>query len=162
MFQARTHAEIERLRAGISRVGGLSDSIIKVGPFGIGLDGILAWVPVVGALYSGAAALTIIAMGWRARVPISTLVGATSILVMRTTVAAGGEALLLPVLPIGGAAEFMVDLFRAHKWAADMIVKSIDNAVYIEGRRHSSNPEFAEARERHRSGEERRRIVALG
>ena len=71
MLQARTHAEIESLRAGISRVGGLSDSLIKFGPFGIGLDGILAWVPVVGALYSGAAALTMIAMGWRARVPLS-------------------------------------------------------------------------------------------
>jgi len=117
---------------------------------------------VVGTLYSGAAALTMVAMGWRARVPVSTLIGATSILVMRTTVAAGGEALLLPVLPIGGAAEFMVDLFRAHKWAADMLVKSIDNAVYVEGRRHPSNPEFAEARDRVRAGVERRRIVALG
>jgi hypothetical protein len=162
MFQARTQAEIDGLRAGISRVGGLSDSIVKLGPFGIGLDGILAWVPVVGTLYSGAAALTMIVMGWRARVPLSTLIGATSILVMRTTVAAGGEALLLPVLPIGGAAEFMVDLFRAHKWAADMLVKSIDGAVYVEGRRHPSNPDFAEARDRVRSGVERRRIVALG
>ena len=162
MFHARTQAEIDSLRAGIARIGGLSDSLVKVGPFGIGLDGILAWIPVVGTLYSGAAALTMIAMGWRARVPVSTLIGATSILVMRTTVAAGGEALLLPILPIGGAAEFAVDLFRAHKWAADMLVKSIDNAVYVEGRRHSSNPDFVEARERHRSGQERRRIVALG
>ena len=162
MFQARTQAEIDGLRTGIDRVGGLSDNIVKLGPFGIGLDGILAWVPVVGTLYSGAAALTMIAMGWRARVPISTLVGATSILVMRTTVAAGGEALLLPIFPVGGAAEFAVDLFRAHKWAADMLVKSIDNAVYVEGRRHSSNPDFVEARERHRSGQERRRIVVLG
>ena len=157
MFQARTHAEIDGARAGVQRISGLSDSILKLGPFGIGLDGVLAWVPIVGTVYSFAAGVMIVALGWRARAPISTLMTATTILTARTAVTAAGEV-IVPIMPV----EVLVDFFRAHKWAADMIVKSIDETVYVEGRHHPSNPAFVETRERIRSGEERRRVVFMG
>lgn len=42
------------------RVRQLSDRVVGVGPWGLGLDGVLAWVPVAGTAYSlGAAALLI-------------------------------------------------------------------------------------------------------
>ena len=34
------------------RIRGLSDEMFKVGPWGVGLDGILAWIPGVGTVYS--------------------------------------------------------------------------------------------------------------
>ena len=34
------------------RIKKLSDNLIKVGPWGLGLDGVLAWVPVAGTVYS--------------------------------------------------------------------------------------------------------------
>lgn len=40
------------------RIKRLSDELIKIGPWGLGLDGVLAWVPVAGTVYSlGSAAL---------------------------------------------------------------------------------------------------------
>ncbi|WP_236611824.1 DUF4112 domain-containing protein [Phenylobacterium zucineum] len=42
------------------RIRRLSDGIVRVGPLGLGIDGVLAWVPVAGTAYSvGAAALLI-------------------------------------------------------------------------------------------------------
>ena len=42
------------------RVKQLSDRVVGFGPWGIGLDGVLAWVPVAGTLYSlGAGGLLI-------------------------------------------------------------------------------------------------------
>lgn len=34
------------------RIKKLSDSLIKIGPWGLGLDGVLAWIPIAGTLYS--------------------------------------------------------------------------------------------------------------
>ncbi len=34
------------------RIRGLSDELIKIGPWSLGLDGVLAWVPGVGTVYS--------------------------------------------------------------------------------------------------------------
>jgi hypothetical protein len=158
MVFARSHDEVNNLRAGIARIGKLSDSIAGVGPFKIGLDGILAWVPVVGTVYSSAAGIVMLWLGLRARVPLSILMEATTILGLRTAAAAVGEVVLPVIVPT----EVLVDFFRAHKWAADMMLKSIDNTVYVEGPRHPSNPDYVAIREQIRSGAERRRVVFLG
>lgn len=51
-----TRARTAWLRA--ERIKRLSDRVIGLGPFGLGLDGVLAWAPGVNAAYSlGAAAL---------------------------------------------------------------------------------------------------------
>jgi hypothetical protein len=155
MFQARTLAEVESARRGIDRVSHLSDSIVKIGPFGLGVDGVLAWVPIVGTVYSAVAGVVLVGLGWRARVSFSSLMSAITLLTTRTAVTAAGETLFLPT-------ELLVDFFRAHKWAADALIKSIDNTLYVEGRRHPSNPEYDDVRARVRSGEERRRVVFLG
>jgi hypothetical protein len=37
------------------RIKRLSDKLVKIGPFGLGLDGVLAWIPGANLLYSVAA-----------------------------------------------------------------------------------------------------------
>jgi hypothetical protein len=55
------------------RVKRLSDRLVGIGPFGIGLDGVLAWVPVVGPLYSVAAGGLLLIHGVRGGAPPWTL-----------------------------------------------------------------------------------------
>ena len=160
---ARTLFEISNIRAAIARVGSLSDSIVGMGPFKIGLDGILAWVPGVGTVYSLGAAGLLIIQGMRARVPFGALLQVFILLGIRTLVTSTGEAAaMLTMLPITIPTELAVDFFRAHKWSADILLKAIDSTVYVEGRRHPSNPNYADIKDRVRSGEERRRVVFLG
>jgi len=160
---ARTLFEISKIRSAIERVGSLSDNVIGVGPLKIGLDGILAWVPGVGTIYSLGAAGLLVVQGMRARVPAGAMLQILTLLGIRTLVTTSGEAAaLLTMLPITIPAELAVDFFRAHKWSADILLKAIDNTVYVEGRKHPSNPNYAEIKEQVRSGAERRRVVFLG
>ena len=65
---ARTHAELHNVRLGIDRIRTVSDRIVGLGPFGVGLDGLLSFVPVVGVIYSGGAALMLMMEAVLARV----------------------------------------------------------------------------------------------
>ena len=160
---ARTHFEISRIRAAIERVGTLSDNVVGIGPLKIGLDGILAWIPGVGTVYSLGAAGLLVIQGARARVPAGAMLQVITLLGIRTLVTSSGEAAaMLTMLPITIPTELAVDFFRAHKWSADILLKAIDNTVYVEGRKHPSNPNSAEIKEHVRSGAERRRVVFLG
>jgi len=160
---ARTHFEISRIRAAIERVGTLSDNVVGIGPLKIGLDGILAWIPGVGTVYSLGAAGLLVIQGARARVPAGAMLQVITLLGIRTLVTSSGEAAaMLTMLPITIPTELAVDFFRAHKWSADILLKAIDNTVYVEGRKHPSNPNYAEIKEQVRSGAERRRVVFLG
>jgi hypothetical protein len=155
---AKSHIAINNLRSGIARIGKMSDNVVGVGPIGIGIGGVLAWIPVVGPLYSFGAGGLLLLAGLRARVPLSVMIPSFVLLSLRTT----GEAVsdLFPVLNI--PADVAIDLFRAHKWTADMMIKAIDETHYVEGRRHPSNPAYVETRARIRSGAEKRRVVFLG
>ena len=128
MRRAVTLDEIARIRASIEKIGGLSDNIVKLGRFGIGLDGLLAWVPAIGTLYSLGAGGFLLLQGWRARLPVSTLATGVALLSARSVVTALGES-FLPFLPV----ELVVDVFRAHKWTADLMLRAIDAARYVEG-----------------------------
>jgi hypothetical protein len=114
----RTDAELRSIRASVQRVGQLSDNIVRVGPFSLGVDGVLSWIPGVGEFYSLAAGGFILIQGARAGVPVPVLAGAALILGLRTA----GDT-----VPIAGA--IFSDLFTAHKWAARMIVAAIDRRL---------------------------------
>ena len=147
MFRATTLDEIARARAGIARIGRLSDSVFRIGRFGIGLDGILAWVPAVGLIYSLGAGGYLLLQGWRARAPVGTLLFGLGLMSARSLVTAVGEG-FLPFLPI----ELVVDFFRAHKWTADLLLRAIDETRYIEGSEDLASPTQGD----------RRRVVFLG
>lgn len=151
MIFARNAIEAHNARTAIERLGRLCDNIVGVGPFGIGLDGMLTWIPVVGALYSLGAGAALIGLGVRARAPLITLAQVATIVLIRSGV---GEA------PIAG--QIIVDLFRGHKWAADLLVRAIDQTLYVDAPADPSHPAYASIEAAVRSGQEKRRVVFLG
>jgi hypothetical protein len=151
MFKAQTEIDVHNGRAAIEQISRISDNLIGFGPFGIGLDGILAWIPGVGELYSLGAGAALVAQGYRARVPASVLAQAAFLVFIRT---------LSNIFPFLGGV--IVDLFRGHRMAAKMLVRAIDDTLYIEGARSPDHPRYAETLNAIRSGAETRRVVFLG
>jgi hypothetical protein len=159
MLHARSPAEIDVARRRVVRIGKLSDNIIGFGRFGIGLDGMLAWIPGFGEAYSLMAGALLVLLGLRVRAPALVLARILLIIGLRSAAGAPAALLLGPLYPISGA---LVDVFRGHKWSADMLAKSIDNTLYIEGKKRdlAADPELANAVDQARAG--RRRVVFLG
>ena len=114
----RTDAELRTIRDQVSLVGRLSDSIVRIGPFSLGIDGVLSWIPGVGEIYSLGAGAFILVQGARAGVPASVLAQAAFVLGIRVF----GDA-----IPLAGPV--FADVFTAHKWAANMVVRSIDQRL---------------------------------
>ena len=114
----RSQSELQSIRSSIELVGRLSDNIFHFGPFGIGIDGILSWIPGVGEVYSTLAGGFIVLQGARAGVPITILAAAAALLLFRTVISS---------VPIAGAAA--ADVFTAHRWAARMIIHAIDQQL---------------------------------
>lgn len=114
----RTDSELRSIRSSVSLVGRLSDSIVRLGPFSLGIDGVLSWIPAVGEIYSLGAGAFILAQGVRAGVPALVLARCAFVLGVRTF----GDA-----IPIAGS--LFADVFTAHKWAANMVVRAIDRRL---------------------------------
>ena len=119
--RARTRAQVERARRTLQRVGDLSDNIVGFGPFGIGLDGVLAWIPVVGTIYSVGAGAVLLRAGWRAHASPARLAAAAAMMLARTAV---GE------VPILG--DVVVDLVRGHRYAARLLQAEVERTLFIE------------------------------
>ncbi len=158
MFFVRTHQEVVNVRRAIERLGRVSDSIVHIGPFGLGVDGVLAWVPVVGDLYSLSAGGMLLFMGLRAHAPIGVLMQVATLVGLRSAVGLAAIPLLGPVYPAAGA---VVDLFRGHKMSADLLVKTIDNTLYVEGARGDLKTDPALAEDVEQAKREGLRIVFL-
>ena len=75
--------DLERIRRSVELVGKLSDGLIRIGPWGIGIDGVLSWIPFVGEAYSALAGGFILIQGARAKVPLQVLLGAGALLLSR-------------------------------------------------------------------------------
>lgn len=114
----RTDSDLRSIRKSVSLVGRLSDNIVRIGPFSLGFDGVLSWIPAVGEIYSLGAGAFILVQGLRAGVPASVLARAACILGLRTL----GDA-----VPFAGP--LFADVFTAHKWAANMVVRAIDQRL---------------------------------
>ncbi len=108
----------------MQRIGDLSDNIVGVGPFGIGLDGVLAWVPFVGTAYSVGAGGLLLYEGWKAQVGPARLAAAGAIMLSRTVVG---------VVPLFG--DILVDLVRGHRISAKLLQRGVDRTLYVEGSR---------------------------
>lgn len=114
--------DLEKIRDSVAWLGRMSDGIVRFGPFSLGLDGLLAWAPGLGEVYSVGAAGFLLLQGVRARVPVSVLAVCAAMMVLRTGVS---------VVPIAGAA--FADLFTAHKWSARLIVRAIERRLAGQG-----------------------------
>ncbi|HEX8471596.1 MAG TPA: DUF4112 domain-containing protein, partial [Brevundimonas sp.] len=69
----RTISDIEKIWSNVEGVKKLSDRAVGIGPFGIGLDGLLAFVPGVGLAYTVGAAGWLLMQAARAKASPSTL-----------------------------------------------------------------------------------------
>jgi hypothetical protein len=124
------------------RIQRLSDRLIGIGPFGIGLDGVLAWVPGVGSFYSLAAGGLLVFHGVRAGVSLSTLAR------MAAYLAADTASSTVPV--VGWAVD---TLFPAHVMAAKALQKDVEA-------RHGLPSEVAAIRRKKRPGRRLRKPFA--
>ncbi|MBX3481615.1 MAG: DUF4112 domain-containing protein [Caulobacter sp.] len=94
----------------------ISDRVIGIGPFGVGLDGLLTWIPGVGIIYSVAASLFLLFEAARAGVSFSTWLRMLSYL--------GLDALTSEVPIVGDAIDFF---WRGHLMAATALQKDVED-----------------------------------
>jgi hypothetical protein len=112
----------------------LSDRLIGVGPFGIGLDGVLAWVPGVGLAYGLGAGALLMVHAFQGGASVATLAR------MAAYLAADNLSDTVPVL--GWAVD---TLFPGHLMAAKALQKDIES-------RHGLPEEVALERSRKKRG----------
>ena len=97
------------------RIKRLSDRLIGFGPVGIGLDGVLSWVPVAGTVYGVGAGALLLYHGVTARASVATLARMAGYIALDTAASAP------PV--IGWAVD---TLFPGHLMAAGALQKDIE------------------------------------
>ena len=117
-MQSAPALDLIRIRNSVQAIGKLSDGLVRLGPFRLGIDGVLSWVPGVGELYSTAAAGFIIVQGIRARVPVPILAACAAMMASRTVISA---------VPLAGP--LAADLFLAHRLSARMVARAIDGML---------------------------------
>jgi len=96
------------------RIKRVADRLVGLGPFSIGLDGLLAPVPLAGTAFSLLAGLWLVVLGVRARASRFTLARMIFYVGFRT---------LVSIVPLEG---WLVDiLFRGHMLAANALQRDI-------------------------------------
>jgi hypothetical protein len=97
------------------RIKQLSDSLLKIGPWGIGLDGVLAWVPVAGTVYSVGTGGLLLYEALRAQASAWTMTRMAAYMIANSA---------MSDMPIVGWA--MDTLFRGQLMAANALQKDIE------------------------------------
>ncbi|HWQ85709.1 DUF4112 domain-containing protein [Brevundimonas sp.] len=121
----RSVADIEKIWSNVEGVKKLSDRALGIGPFGIGLDGLLTWIPVVGTVYSVGAAGWLLIQAGKARATPSTLLRMVGYLGLDSATTAVGE--VIPFAPD------VVDVFfPGHLMAAKALQKDIESTHWVE------------------------------
>jgi len=154
-MRAKTHQHLDDIRASVLRTRKLTDKIVGIGPFSVGIDGVLGWIPVVGLIYSVSAGAFLLLQGVRARVSLGTLAKMAGLLIADSAT---------DLVPIPVATDVADLLFTAHKWAADALLKDMEGTVYYPGTKYHAHADerFHELMARVKSGEDpRRRVVFL-
>jgi hypothetical protein len=97
------------------RIKRLSDNLIKIGPWGIGLDGVLAWVPAAGTAYSVGTGGLLLYEGLKAGAAPWTLTRMAGYMIANSALSG------VPI--VGWAAD---TLFRGQLMAANALQKDIE------------------------------------
>ncbi|HEV7384135.1 MAG TPA: DUF4112 domain-containing protein [Phenylobacterium sp.] len=114
-MEENTRERARRAWRNAERIKQLSDNLIKIGPWGIGLDGVLAWVPAANTLYSVGAGALLIYEAVKADAAPWTLARMAAYLALNSA---------MTEVPIVGWA--MDTLFRGHLMAANALQKDIE------------------------------------
>lgn len=140
----RSIGDIEKIWSNVEGVKKLSDRAVGIGPFGIGLDGLLTWVPVVGTVYSVGAAGWLLIQATRARASPATLLRMVGYLGVDSATTAVGE--VVPFAP-----DVVDFFFPGHLMAARALQKDIESTHWVE----------ANEREARASGDHDRHVAAM-
>lgn len=148
---AKTPQDVERIRGGVQNWRRLSDRLFSVGGFGVGLDGLLTWVPVLGGFYGVGVGGYLLAQAYRVRASKATMV--------KMAMLTGADALVGEVPILGDAFDF---LFRAHSRSAKLLQAEIDRTHFVDD---SAAEAHASGRLRdhhaHRTAAGKKRLVFL-
>ena len=117
----RSVADIEKIWSNVEGVKKLSDRVIGLGPFGVGLDGLVTWIPGLGIIYSVGAGAWLLVQAARARAMPGTLLRMVGYL--------GVDAATSEV-PLAG--DFVDFLFPGHLMAARALQKDIESTHWVE------------------------------
>lgn len=123
----RSIADIEKIWSNVEGVKKLSDRALGIGPFGIGLDGLLTWIPVVGTVYSFSASGWLLLQATRARATPATLVRMLGYLGVDGFINLTGEVPLLSIAP-----NLLDVVFQGHLMAAKALQKDIESTHWVE------------------------------
>lgn len=121
----RTIGDIEKIWSNVETIKKLSDRVVGIGPFGIGLDGLLAWVPGAGLVYTVGAAGWLLTQAIRAKASPATITRMMAYLGLDTVSTATGEVLFVP-------ADVIDMLFPGHLLAAKALQKDIESTHWVE------------------------------
>ena len=142
----RTIGDIEKIWTHVEGVKKLSDRAVGIGPFGIGLDGLLTWVPVVGTVYTVGTGGWLMVQGLRAKASPATLARMLGYLGLDSVTTVIGEVPFLDFVPS------VVDvLFPGHLLAAKALQKDIETTHWVE----------ANEREARATGEHERHLADM-
>ena len=117
----RSIGDIEKIWSNVEGVKKLSDRAIGIGPFGVGLDGLLTWVPGLGLIYSVGAGGWLLAQAGRAKA------APTTVLRMLAYIGVDSATSEFPV--VGDVVDF---LFPGHLMAAKALQKDIESTHWVE------------------------------
>ena len=154
----RSVADIEKIWSNVEGVKKLSDRAVGLGPFGIGLDGLLTWIPVVGTVYSVGAAGWLLVQAARTKASPGTVARMAAYLGLDTVTTIIGEVPFLDFVP--SVADV---LFPGHLLAARALQKDIETTHWVEA--NERDAKASGVHDRHlaemRANPKLRRIVYL-
>ena len=130
-MRAHSELDIHNVVANIEQARRASDKWIGIGPFGIGLDGVLAFVPVVGQFYTAGAAVYMLAQGVKARASGITLLQSGSLFLVD---------LAIGMVPVAGSIPDA--LLCSSLWAGWLLKRDISRTIYTADK---NDPRIGEA-----------------
>ncbi len=137
----RTIADIERIWSNVEGVKKLSDRVIGIGPFGLGLDALLTWVPVVGTVYTVGTGGWLMLQAVRAKAAPATLAKMAAYMAVDTATG---------TVPLAG--DLVDTFFPGQLLAAKALQKDIESTHWVE----------ASARDAQASGDHERHLTKVG
>lgn len=121
----RSIRDIEKIWSNVEGVRKLSDRAIGFGPFKVGMDGLLAFVPGLGTVYTVGAGGWLLIQALQAKASPATLTRMIGYLGVDSVLTVGGE-----VVPFGAD---VIDLvFQGHALAAGALQKDIASTHWVE------------------------------
>jgi hypothetical protein len=146
-------ADVENVWLSVERIKKISDRVIGIGPFGLGLDALLTWIPGLGTIYTVGAGGWLIILGVRVKAGPGTLARMLGYLAVDT---------ITGTVPIAGDA---IDaLFPGHLLAAKALQKHIESTHWIEMSEREARDQGVHDshREEMRQDRKLKRVIYLG